>query len=84
MEFLKKTGLFDKVGAQHFYEHTGEAIDYALLQLDFNKCLGCKHFAFRECATLSRGEDNQLSTEKLKAEKPDSLHLVPGLTLTGE
>ncbi|MNH85457.1 C4-dicarboxylic acid transporter DauA [compost metagenome] len=84
LEFLKKTGLFDKVGARHFYEHTGEAIDFALLKLDYDKCLGCKHFAFRECATLSRSEDNEGSTAKLKAGKPDSPNLVPELALTGE
>ncbi|WP_339290478.1 sulfate permease [Paenibacillus sp. FSL W8-0187] len=53
MEVLKRTGLFDFIGAAHFFGHTGEAIDYALSRLDHNKCLGCKHFAFRECTTLS-------------------------------
>lgn len=53
---LKKTGLYDKIGHEHFFEHTGDAINYALTQLDHDKCLGCKHFAFKECEKLSRGQ----------------------------
>ncbi|WP_298830998.1 SulP family inorganic anion transporter [uncultured Planococcus sp.] len=54
---MKKTGLYDYTGEEHFFEHTGEAINFALEQLDKNKCLGCQHFAFRECAALSAGSD---------------------------
>jgi SulP family sulfate permease len=50
---LKKTGLYDLIGHEHFFEHTGEAIQYGLTQINKNKCLGCKHFAFRECKKLS-------------------------------
>jgi sulfate permease, SulP family len=50
---LKKTGLFEKIGENHFFEHTGDAIQFALDQLDRRKCLGCKHFAFKECGILS-------------------------------
>jgi sulfate permease, SulP family len=53
---LKKTGLFESIGPEHFFEHTGEAIDYGLSQLEKNKCLGCKHFAFKECKKLSAVE----------------------------
>jgi SulP family sulfate permease len=53
---LRKTGLYQIIGDEHFFEHTGEAIQYALTQLDKNKCLGCKHFAFRECQKLSVSE----------------------------
>jgi SulP family sulfate permease len=53
LEVLIKTGLNELIGADHLFEHTGEAINYAITQLDPNKCLGCKHFAFRECAGLS-------------------------------
>lgn len=51
---LKKNGLFSEIGENHFFDHTGEAINYALSKLDTNKCLGCKHFAFRECDELSQ------------------------------
>ncbi len=50
---LKKTGLYEKIGKDHFFEHTGEAIQFGLLQINKNKCLGCKHYAFRECKQLS-------------------------------
>lgn len=53
---LKKTGLYDCIGEDYFFDHTGEAIDYALRQLNENKCIGCKHFAFKECAHLSNPE----------------------------
>lgn len=54
---MKKTGLYDYTGEEHFFEHTGEAINFALEQLDKNKCLGCQHFAFKECTALSAGSD---------------------------
>jgi len=50
---LKKTGLCQIIGEEHFFQSTGEAIQYALDQINKNKCLGCKHFAFRECTKLS-------------------------------
>lgn len=53
-EMLNKTGLYDFIGEEHFFKHTGEAIQYALHQLDKGKCIGCKHFAFHECLDLSR------------------------------
>ena len=53
-ETLQKNGLYEEIGENHFFEHTGEAINYALTQLDKNKCLGCKHLAFRECSELSQ------------------------------
>jgi SulP family sulfate permease len=58
-EVLRKSGLNELIGVDHFFEHTGEAINYALTQLDPNKCLGCKHFAFRECTELSGAESQE-------------------------
>jgi sulfate permease, SulP family len=58
-EVLRKSGLNKLIGVDHFFEHTGEAINYALTQLDPNKCLGCKHFAFRECTELSGAESQE-------------------------
>ncbi|QGQ98712.1 sulfate permease [Paenibacillus psychroresistens] len=55
-DVLKRTGLYPIIGENHFFEHTGEAIDYALTQLDTNRCIGCKHYAFRECRLLSDPE----------------------------
>ncbi|GLI08166.1 sodium-independent anion transporter [Paenibacillus tyrfis] len=53
-DVLKRTGLDELIGKEHFFEHTGEAINYALTRLEQRKCLGCRHFAFRECAALSQ------------------------------
>ncbi|AST90102.1 sodium-independent anion transporter [Sutcliffiella cohnii] len=55
-KMLIKTGLSDIIGKEHFFERTGEAINYALAQLDVKKCSGCKHFAFRECVSLSKSD----------------------------
>lgn len=51
---LDKNGLYNEIGEQNFFDHTGEAINCALEHLDTNKCIGCKHFAFRECTQLSQ------------------------------
>lgn len=53
LEVLKRTGLYEFIEEEHFFNHTGEAIDFSLKQLDYNQCMGCKHFAFRECKVLS-------------------------------
>ncbi|WP_090747416.1 SulP family inorganic anion transporter [Mesobacillus persicus] len=50
---LEKTGLYHLIGEEHFFDHTGQAISYALSQINQNKCLGCKHYAFKECGFLS-------------------------------
>ncbi|SDY24493.1 SulP family inorganic anion transporter [Thermoactinomyces sp. DSM 45892] len=57
-ESLQKNGLVDEIGKEHFFDHTGRAIDYALEQIELNKCIGCKHFAFHECAKFSRRNEN--------------------------
>ncbi|HHW37015.1 MAG TPA: sulfate permease [Bacillales bacterium] len=54
LDTLKKTGLYDEIGENHFFNHTGEAINFGMKEIETNKCLGCKHFAFRECEQLSR------------------------------
>ncbi|MBP3967348.1 SulP family inorganic anion transporter [Paenibacillus lignilyticus] len=59
LDMLKRTGMNDFIGTDHFFEHTGSAIEYAITCLDNNKCLGCKHFAFRECTALSTIEITQ-------------------------
>ncbi|WP_342536443.1 sulfate permease [Sporosarcina sp. FSL K6-3508] len=50
---LKKSGLYDEIGEKYIFSRTGEAIDYAISEINHNKCLGCKHFAFHECNQLS-------------------------------
>lgn len=53
---LNRTGLTKEIGEDHFFDHTGEAIDFALQNINRNRCIGCKHFAFRECSELSKAK----------------------------
>ncbi|AGK54283.1 SulP family inorganic anion transporter [Bacillus sp. 1NLA3E] len=52
-----KTGLDNQIGKEHFFEHTGEAINYAITTLNNQKCVGCRHFAFQECSHLSHPQE---------------------------
>ena len=61
---LRKTGLFESIGSDHFFKHSGDALNYAISQLDKNKCLGCKHFAFRECTKLSLSGTESVETSR--------------------
>lgn len=58
LDLLKKTGLYDRIGAGQFYERTGEAINEALGTIDQHSCAGCRHAAFRECAMFSGLEES--------------------------
>ena len=62
---LRKTGLYDTIGEAHFFKHTGEAIQYSLNHLDPTKCLGCKHFAFSECSSLSNSKELVVERKKV-------------------
>ncbi|WP_025688655.1 SulP family inorganic anion transporter [Paenibacillus zanthoxyli] len=59
LELLRKTGLYERIGAARFYDHTGEAINEALRTISREQCIGCRHAAFRECAALSGYEEAQ-------------------------
>lgn len=63
-QVLKKTGLYEFIGKEYFFEHTGEAINFSLTHLNKGKCLGCKHFAFRECTVLSGEESDRQELRK--------------------
>lgn len=54
VEVLKKTGLYYKLGNEAFFEHTGDAINFALKHIEHSACLGCKQHAFRECIDFSQ------------------------------
>ncbi|MBB6729944.1 SulP family inorganic anion transporter [Cohnella zeiphila] len=51
--YLDKIGLLGRIGPERLFEHTGEAIAYALARMDRGICAGCRRFAFRECDRLS-------------------------------
>lgn len=55
---LHKTGLYDLIKKEHFFEHTEEAIIYALPYLNREKCIRCKHHAFKECLNLSQAKNH--------------------------
>ncbi|MFC5449828.1 SulP family inorganic anion transporter [Paenibacillus aestuarii] len=50
---LQKTKLDEFIGQENIFEKTGDAVSYSLTKLNQAQCLGCKHFAFRECQQLS-------------------------------
>jgi SulP family sulfate permease len=52
-QMLQKTRLDEFIEQEHFFEKTGDAVSFALTKLNQAQCLGCKHFAFRECHQLS-------------------------------
>ncbi|MGD8191360.1 SulP family inorganic anion transporter [Brevibacillus ginsengisoli] len=56
-EVLLKTGLYHKIGADHFFHYAGDAILYALQHIDRDKCIGCKHYAFKECAKFANSTE---------------------------
>jgi len=66
-EILQTSGVYDQIGEEHFFDHTGEAIDFALTKLNYAQCEGCKHFAFEECIDLSKGKvPDFIEKERLK------------------
>lgn len=52
-QILDQNGLTEEIKEENFYSHTGDAITRALTCINCDKCIGCKHFAFRECKQLS-------------------------------
>ncbi|MFD1174710.1 SulP family inorganic anion transporter [Paenibacillus puldeungensis] len=58
-KLLKKTGCYNLIGEEHFFEHTGVALNYALGKIESQKCQGCRHFAFRECSKLCGAESER-------------------------
>ncbi|MFR9711921.1 SulP family inorganic anion transporter [Paenibacillus sp. MB22_1] len=58
-KLMDKAGCYAMIGEEHFFESTGEALTYALSQINNDKCRGCKHFAFRECAALCGAAEHE-------------------------
>ncbi|MNW51146.1 C4-dicarboxylic acid transporter DauA [compost metagenome] len=55
-KLMDKTGCYETIGEANFFENTGEALTHALGIINADKCRGCRHFAFRECAGLCGAE----------------------------
>lgn len=56
---LDANGLSEKIGHENFYYNTGDAINEAIRHIQYKECIGCKHFAFRECQSLSLGTEDE-------------------------
>lgn len=55
MGMLKKSGLYEQIGPEHFFDATGKAIDYGLSLIDYEACKKCRFAAFRECEDFKAG-----------------------------
>jgi len=64
-EMIKKTGLYELIGEEHFFKHTGDAIQFALNHVTTSKCLGCSQFAFSECRSLSSSKELVVEPKKV-------------------
>lgn len=53
LEIVKLTGLYKQIGKQHFFKDTKSAIHYGVTLISNETCLNCRHFAFKECKSLS-------------------------------
>ncbi|MGD9679313.1 MAG: sodium-independent anion transporter, partial [Vulcanibacillus sp.] len=60
---LKKTGLYDLIGKDNFFDDTEQAINYAFKLIDQNKCNECKYYAFRECSQFCIENKNDTTEE---------------------
>lgn len=54
-QMLKRSGLYDLMEAEHFYNTTSDAISAACQYIEVNNCIGCTHYAFKECRLLANG-----------------------------
>lgn len=63
---IEANGLAQEIGKDNFYPSTGSAIDEAIHRIQFSKCVGCKHFAFKECAKLSTGETPEVKIKYIE------------------
>lgn len=46
---MQKTGLYNKIGADHIFPHTNNAIAYALQHINKDHCLTCQKSNMNEC-----------------------------------
>ncbi|TJY43529.1 sulfate permease [Cohnella pontilimi] len=53
---MNRSGLLEEIGPQHVFEHTGQAIHFALTRLEKSQCVGCTQYVFHECTALSRAQ----------------------------
>jgi len=54
-QMLRRSGLYDLMEGEHFYNTTSDAISAACQYIELSNCVGCTHYAFKECRLLSNG-----------------------------
>lgn len=71
LEMLKKSGLYETIGPENFFEGTGRAISYGLSLIDYDVCKKCRFSTFRECNEFKEGTVNEQvkTTEMVSAIK---------------
>ncbi len=55
---LMLTGLYEKIGSQHFFPHTSNAITYAVNRIDKNHCQSCDKEIFKDCLLSDKNNTN--------------------------
>ncbi|MGM8213244.1 SulP family inorganic anion transporter [Virgibacillus sp. W0430] len=66
LKMLKKTGLYNKIGANHFFDHTADAIDYALHLINVSNCSFCSKSGHTTCQVFRKINDKPVQVEANK------------------
>ncbi len=57
LNMLKRSGLYDMIGSQYFYDKTTDAVNYALDLVDVEKCPVCSRKGATACQVFKKIED---------------------------
>lgn len=57
LNMLKRSGLYDKIGGQYFFNKTTDAVNYALNLVDVKKCSVCSHQGATSCQVFKKIDD---------------------------
>lgn len=57
LNMLKRSGLYDKIGGQYFFNKTTDAVNYALNLVDVKKCSVCSHKGATSCQVFKKIDD---------------------------
>ena len=57
LKMLQKSGLYDEIGEEYFFEPTTDAIDYAFEIVDVQKCPRCSREGATSCQAFQKTKD---------------------------
>ena len=57
MEMMKKSGLFEKIGEEHFFKESDEAVDFGLNLIKVSKCAVCSRSGTTSCQAFKTREE---------------------------